>query len=297
MKFFPLNSSGLRKVAPLLLVGGILSATSAYAQLTDRYSFNDGTATDSVNAANSGTVSGTISITGGLLTTTGTGYVALPATVGAGTTGNFSIETFTSTTAFNNFTAAFSFATGTGMNANPSTNFILFNASRQNAGGNTTADFRQDSTTGTTNETDFSAGSNLFADGAEHDVLITYVSATGVLSIYNNGKLARTGNIGAGFSLASATSGGDNGINGGSPFDKTHGGNDPDYTGSTDEFRLYSSALTATQAAAVDALGANPTNAQITSAIGGVPEPSTWMVMLVGLGALLGLQRFRRSVV
>ena len=291
------SCSALYKAVPLLVVGGVFSVVSAHAQLTDHYSFNDGTATDSVNAANSGTVSGTVTFSSGMLTTAGSGYVALPTTVGAGTTGDFSIETFTKTTAFSNFTAAFSLATGTGMNANPSTNFILLNASRQNAGGNTTADFRQDATTGTTNETDVSAGSSLLSDGAVHDILITYVSATGAVSIYNNGTLAGTGNIGAGFSLASAAKGGDNGINGGSPFDTTHGGNDPDYTGSTDDFRLYSNALTAAQAASVDALGVNATDAQIGAITGVVPEPSTWMAALVGLGALVGVRRFRRSMV
>lgn len=102
--------------------------------------------------------------------------------------------------------------------------------------------------------------------------------------------LAGTGNIGAGFRFDLATGAANglsnfNGINGHAPF------NDNTFAGSTDDFRIYSSALTPAQVTALDGAGANASDAQIAAL---VPEPSAWTAALAGVATLLGLQRFRR---
>ena len=255
----------------------LLAASTVNAQLVHRYDLS--TVNDSVGGAN-GTLNGNATLANGMLTTTGTdntSYLNLPTSVGTGITGDFTIQTFTSTTnAGTNYSTAFSLSTS-------QTVFILLNANRPNVNA-TTADFQQ--ATSTPNQVLVSGGSPLLADGTEHDLVITYTSATGAVSIYNNGTLAGTGNIGAGFSLQTSTAGGFDGINGHAPFT-----NDNTYAGSTDDFRIYSQALTASQVTALDTLGANATNAQISAA---VPEPSPWVAVLTGLAALGGLQRFRR---
>lgn len=272
----------MKKLFTLVILGLSLAPLAANAQLAHRYSFN-GNANDSVGTAN-GTLTGsdaTISAT--MLTTTGannSSYVSLPASVGTGITGNFTIQDFTSSPAgaTQSYSSLFSFAT-----QGSDHNFILFNAYRPNTAG-TSADFSQGTTGG--NEVDVNAGSPLLANGLEHDIVLTYNATSGLVSIYNNGALAGTGNIGAGFNFSLTTTGTFDGINGNGPF------GDNSYNGSTDDFRIYGQALTASQVAAIDALGANATNAQIGAAL--VPEPSTWALLSVGVG-LLGLSIHRRS--
>ncbi len=260
-----------------------MAFASADAQLVHHYNLTDGT--DSVGGAN-GTLSGNATFGGGMLTTSGndnTSYLSLPASVGTGITGDFSIQIYTSTTnAGTSYSTLFSFATA-------QNNFLLFNANRPTQVPNqTSANFQQVGGTIPT-EQNFGAGSALLTDGAEHDLLLTYISLTGAVSIYNNGTLAASGNIGAGFNFSLAAAGPFNGINGHAPFT-----GDNTYAGSTDDFRIYSQALNSTQARALDIAGPNASNLAIAAI---VPEPSTWLAMVVGLGSLLGLQRFRRTLV
>lgn len=264
------------KSLPLLATGLLFAASAANAQLVHHYNLTD--ATDSVGGAN-GTLSGNATFTGGQLVTSGsdnTSYLGLPASVGTGLTGNFSVQVYTRTTAAGtNYSTLFSFASS-------QSNFILFNANRPGIGA-TTVDFQQ-----TGGESDISAGSALLADGAEHDIIFTYAAASGLVSIYNNGVFAASGNIGAGFSFQAASAGAFDGINGHAPFT-----NDNTYAGSTDDFRIYSSTLTTAQITALQVAGPNASDLQIAAA---VPEPSSWVAVFAGLVALCAVQRCRRTL-
>ena len=271
----------------LLLASGLFSLAAANAQLADHYNLN-GNGVDSVGGAN-GTLTGNASFTtvaGALTTTGGSGdYLSLPG-LGSNITGNFSIQIYATAATANqgaSYASLFSFAT------NPSdSNFLLFNPNRPGPNA-TTADFNQ-GTLGN-HEANISASSALLSDGMEHDLLLTYTQSTGAVSIYNNGVLAGTGNAGAGFNFSLAAGPGIfNGINGHGPF------GDGSFVGSTDDFRVFSNAVTATQATALDAAGVNASDAAINAIV--VPEPATWMgmAMLVGLSTRVGLRRFRRSV-
>ena len=275
-----------RYIGRVLLVlgfGSLMPLATANAQLAHRYSLN-GDGTDSVAGAN-GTLNnpgGTASFSSTALTTTNansTDFLSLPSSVGTGITGNFSIEDWlTQSGSETAYTSIFSLSAS-------SSNFILLNPNRNGTG--TTADFAQAGVTGggTGAETNITTTqANFQPFGTERQVVITYVASTGLASIYNNGTLIGLGNIGAGFSFQSATSGSFNGIGGNDAFA------DPDFNGSTDDFRIYSKALTQPQIAALQAAGPNATNAQIVAL---VPEPSS-MAVLLGVAALMGRRRVRR---
>ena len=267
----------------LLLAGSFLALAPAHAQLAHRYDLN--TANDSVGTAN-GTVVGTGTVlANGILTTTGAAgqALSLPASVGTGLTGNFSIEFYaTSATGTSaDFSSFFSIA-------NAQTNFLLFNPNRGGANNNSFVDFRQAGATAGGNEVSVDLRSKLAGDTLQHQIVLTYNVTSGLASVYNNGVFAASGNIGAGFSLQSAANGANNGIGGG-----TNPYNDPSWNGSIADFRVYSQELTTGQVTALNRLGPDASNAAIA---GAVPEPSTWLAtILSGAAALFGLQRFRRS--
>ena len=276
----------VRSAAWLLLAIAGMPLASANAALVNRYMLN-GDGTDSVGGAN-GTLNnpgGTASFSSTSLTTTGangTDFLALPSSVGTGITGDFSIEDWlTQNGSEGSYNSIFSLSTST-------SNFILLNPNRNGTG--TTADFDQPGVTngGAGTEanvnapgTSFKVGGNF---GTELQIVLTYVSSTGVASIYNDGALLASGNVGSGFSFQTATAGSFDGIGGGDAF------GDPTFNGSTDDFRIYSQALTPSQISALDTAGPNASNAQISAA---VPEPSSLGAML-GAGTLLCVRRLRR---
>ena len=280
----------------LLIAGSLLTLASANAQLVHRYDMNN--ANDSAGASN-GTLQGGATLGGGVLTVTGanngtgTGAtsgtlaqsLALPSSVGTGITGNFSIEFYaTRAITATDFSTVFSFSTA-------QTNFLLFNPARGNDNGGTNSNFRQPSINGG-NEFNLRANptTGLFADSAQHDVVLTYDATSGTANIYNNGALFATGNPGVGFNFQTAAGGPFNGIGGNAPY------GDPSFNGTIADFRIYSQALTQTQVTSLRNIagGADASNAAITAVL--VPEPSAWTAALVGIVGLLGLQRFRRSV-
>ena len=274
----------MRKLSLMLTLGGLLSLTSAHAQLVHRYDFSAADqGNDTVGTAN-GTLAGNATIANGMLTTTGAvgGFLTLPTSVGTGITGSFTIETYiTRTETGGNFSSLFSFATD-------QNDFVLLNPDR--AGSGTSANFKQ---AGINGGNEFNVQNNVaFVQGTAQQVAITYNAGTGTVSLYLNGTLQNSGALGTGFNFQTISNGTFDGIGGNSPFT-----GDPSFNGTTDDFRIYSQALTAAQITTLDNAGPNATNATINADIGagGVPEPSTWMVMLTGLGTLAGLQRFRRS--
>jgi len=283
------SSKKLCVLASMIAMAGMPLA-SANAALVNRYMLN-GNGTDSVGGAN-GTLNdpgGTASFSSTALTTTNansTDFLSLPSTVGTGVTGDFSIEDWlTQSGSETAYTSIFSISTST-------SNFILLNPNRNGTG--TTADFDQPGVTngGAGTEANVNAPGTTFKVngnfGTELQIVLTYVSSTGVASIYNDGALLASGNIGAGFSLQSAA-----GAGGPTSFDGIGGGDafsDPDFMGSTDDFRIYSQALTPSQISALGSAGPNATNAQINAI---VPEPTS-LVVLLGFGTLIGRHRLRR---
>lgn len=279
-----MSMSAFRRLGTSLFflgAAGVMPLMAHAGPLAHRYSLN-GDGTDSVAGAN-GTLSnpgGTASFSSTALSTTNanaTDYLSLPASVGTGIKGDFSIEVWlTQNGSQQAFTSIFSLSTS---------NFILFNPNRNGTG--TTADFAQPGVTGggTGTETNVTTTqANFQPFGTERQVTLTYASATGLASVYNNGTLIGSGNIGPAFSFEAATNGAFDGINGGDAFA------DPTFNGSTDDFRIYSQALTAAQIGSLNAAGPNATNAQINAI---TPEPSGLVVML-GAGALIGRRRLRR---
>ncbi len=292
----------LKSTTWLALAIAAMPLASANAALVNRYMAN-GDGVDSVGGAN-GTLldpDGTASFAAGTVVSTtnanNTDYLSLPSTVGAGVTGDFSIEDWlTQTGSETAFTSIFSLSSATptlpGPNNLATNNFILLNPNRNGTG--TTADFDQPGVTngGAGTEVNINAPGTTFKVngnfGTELQIVLTYVSSTGIASIYNDGTLLASGNVGTGFSLQEAANGGGtsyDGIGGGDAF------GDPDFMGATNDFRIYSQALSPAQITALGSAGANATNAQINAI---VPEPAS-LAVLVGFGALMGRRRLRRA--
>ena len=263
---------------------GLMPLAANAGVLAHRYSLN-GDGTDSVGGAD-GTLKnpgGTAVFSATTLTTNNanaTDYLSLPSTVGTGLTGDFSVEVWlTQNGTQTGFTSIFSLSTST-------SNFILFNPNRN--GGGTTADFQQAGITGggTGTETNITTSqANFQPFGTERQVTLTYNATTGLASVYNNTTLIGSGNIGPGFNFETATNGAFNGINGGDAFP------DPTFNGSTDDFRIYSGTLSASQISALNAAGPNATTAQIN--VIAAPEPASIMLLL---SAATLIARRRRKV-
>jgi hypothetical protein len=278
----------VRKGLLLLTASIVLPLSTASAQLAHRYSFTNN-ATDSVGGADGSLTNpgGTASISSTALNTTSvnaTDFLSLPSSVGTGITGDFAVEDWlTQAGAEGSYNSIFSFSTST-------SNFFLLNPNRSGAG--TTADFEQAGVTGggtgtetniTTSQGSFKVNGNF---GSELQIVLSYVSSTGIASVYSDGTLIGSGNIGAGFDFQTATDGTFDGIGGGDAF------GDPTFNGSTDDFRIYSEALTPAQISSLDSAGPNATNAQI-DAIVPVPEPSSFLAMLCAGILLVGIRRIR----
>ena len=278
-------------LATLALAAGAVafSTSAAQAQLAHRYSF-DSDGSDSVGTSD-GTLLANGTITGGQLVTTGTAAMttglSLPAGAVAGINGSFSIQQFyTSTAPQANFAVGSSFSDRGAVNGtdDPSgqTNFLIFQP-RRGDGGNPSSfaavgpNFGQHNFLGATAD----------AAGATYDVVFSYDAVSGNGNYYINGVLATDAN-GApstfaipGFDLS--TKNAQIGINGNGPFP------DPGLNGSTDDFRIFTNALSAGQVSALDGLGAGTSNAAINAV---VPEPTT--LGLLGVAGL-GLLRRRRA--
>ena len=251
---------------------GLATISSAQAQtLTNRYSFNDAvgstTAVDSVGGVNA-TLANGASIVGGALVTDGTGggkttqYADLGNTFNLPSGGAFSIEDFYTPGATNNqYATTFSFASD-------QKNFILGD---ENRGGNATPTVGLGD--GTTEVV--VPGSVLAVPTKPIDFLFTYSGTTA--SIYVNGVLSGTATDPA--VLTSFT--GFNGIAGGNPY------GDGGLNGTTQDFRIFKGALTASQAAAE--FNAGSENVAVGAAAP-VPEASTTisfgLLMALGLGGI-----------
>lgn len=283
----------------------VICATPVQAGLLNRYSFNDGTANDSVGAANGTLVGSNGSISGGSLILDNTGessanpgpdgaYLDLPnglitSAANADTAGALTIEMWITMAEHRDWSAAFS--AGTSINGEDTSDCCngdqpYLQIIPRTGDGGAGNDFRV-----TTNN--FGAGEGFVdepGDGTdlqigveEHLVAVFDQSAgtPGDLTVYRNGVLVGVAGISANLDLttflrADLTGGDVNNWIGRSQW--------PDalLDASVNEVRIYGNALTAANAANNFAAGPNTV----------VPEPSA--LMLVSLTGLLILKR-RRS--
>ncbi len=113
------------------------------------------------------------------------------------------------------------------------------------------------------------------------------------LGAYNNVnvQIALTGGTGGTFRLngsADGTTTGDGNITNSLTNIGSQDNGSEKFEGNIAEIEVYSGIMTDAQRAGVEA---NFTAEYVT--VGGVPEPGTWAMALIGVGALLGVQRFR----
>ena len=256
MSLFRSRSMRAAQVAAFTALGALSALPGRAQSLIHRYSFN-GNANDSVGSAN-GVAVGSVSfatapgVNGSALFTGGTtasnpGYVSLPTSAVSGLQ-NATVEIFT--TNFNMpkdqtgpggpFQALFAAAS-----AAPSTaNYVVLCANRAGSGLGTGA--------GANGTSQVVAGHDpLPVSVANHVIDLVYSGFTGIGSVgtetvYVDGVQVAQGPTVFSFAdVAAGSSGiGTVGIGGGSPF------NDPTFSGSMNEVRIFSDALTPTQVAA-----------------------------------------------
>jgi hypothetical protein len=127
--------------------------------------------------------------------------------------------------------------------------------------------------------------------GSLLDVVLTYTASSQTLSEYVNGVSVASGNASGFNGLAAVTNFAIGGVTN-NPF------GDPADQETATSFLFYTGALSSTEVAALDADGATPTLDQISTAgitVESVPEPSTYALLLGGMG-LLVLLRKRQSL-
>lgn len=245
------------KLVPLLLVSGLLSLTSARAQLAHRYDFTDAHRGRDIVGNADGKLAGAATIKGGLLELTGvTGdSLILPSNVGKGITGSFSIELFATRTSTEggNFSTFFSFSSD-------QDNFLLFNPDRMGMGS--TANFRQSGSNGGAElNVNLKQDPPSFESNTPQHIVLTYDGKTGAITLYNNGH-AFANDMLPGFNFEKSAAGEFNGIGGNAPFTT-----DPSFQGTFSDFRVYTSALTGKQVVALTALGAHASTAKIKAVL------------------------------
>jgi hypothetical protein len=295
-------------VALIAIVSVALVSSANAAQLEHRYSF-DTDASDSVGTANgtlmNGAVVGAGTYGSALITAGGNGtvaskwggagpYCALNSSAVSGITGAFTVESwFTCTSGWPKNDTLFSFtddATVANPGGNPA-NYLFGSPVTYDpwccdtfvvgGGGALTRSGGWDwQMTG--NPPDGPG----YADqdkGSPYQLLVTYDGSA--FTMYVDGQIANhvATQVDAGFNLSSLT---DVGLNGGNPY------GDAALTGSTYDFRIYSGAISAEQAASLYALGNDASTAAITATV--VPEPSTIALLVAGIFGLL-FRRLRKK--
>ena len=273
----------MKRVLVLLMVATL--TLSVNADLLHRYDFETG-ASDSVGTAD-GAVYGSASVTGGGLYSGGgwisgtlsggvpTNGAGLPASAVSGITGAFTIECWLKAAWGGGFTTAFSFSDGT------TSNYVLGTPARGNwpyassiaaiGGGGPSGELQ--------------AAGRWFDTDELLQMLVTFDGTT--LTYYQNtqtdydgfntaNSLSASINV-AGLDLSTLTQ---IGINGGAPWP------DNSMNGNVYDFRIYNNAVSASQVAALYALGSDATNEDIIAVI---PEPTT--MALLGIGSLALIRR------
>ena len=218
-----------------------LTASAVPAVLAHRYSFTTD-ASDSVGGAN-GTVNGNPNFSGGQVVLDGATYVSFPgSTINIATNAAITVETWATYGGGATWSRIWEFGTGVNNNNN------LYSAPQVPNGAIFTA-WPVSENIGNGSQT-FGIGLAPWTNLTVHSTVVIN-PATTTMSVYTNGNLAyasynatasltgcSTGLVSVGFSSAG----------------------DPLWTGSIDEFRIYSGALTPQEVALTDANGPNSTN-------------------------------------
>ena len=221
-------------------------------QLIHRYSFNDGTANDSVGSAN-GTFrngSGASSISGGQLNLKGStnDYVNFgPGIISTNalTTGAVTFEAWASFNSANTgWARLFDFGASSGSSG---ANYIFLSPNNANNGGN--ARMAVTDGAGNGNETGFNTGNLLGRTNLHVVAVFNPAPNRQFLGLYTNGVLVTSTSTGT-KQIAS--------INDVTSFlGHSHWSGDPGLNGSIDEFRIYDGELSPNQIVATDVLGPN----------------------------------------
>lgn len=262
-------------------VAGTFATSAAHAALIHQYTFNNGTANDSVGTAN-GTLEGAATISNGQLNLTGsnTVYVSLPAgaiDISQYTAVSFSIWfTAPTTPAVNSQLFSLGGTISGGTNSGRGYGYIIGNPA---TGG--TANYRTAISAGSNSEPGYSYGETTINGGltssivgnGQHQLVVTDNNST--LSIYLDGSLMNSAaipskNLLSGLSDSLAYIG------------KSVYTSDPGFAGSINEFDIYSNALSTTDVANAYAAGPVPVP---------TPEPATFGLLAIGAMGLLLLKR------
>lgn len=259
-----------RWILGITLVLGASSASAA--DLLHQYSFNNGTANDSVGGAN-GTLMGTTSVSGGQLVLPGGNnasgnYLNLPAaTIGINTYSGVTLEMWSTQPAINqgfSMTATFGGTWGNGLGQN----YLMISTTRGDDVSRGAIAITADDVEPWLDE--------VFVNGAEmNDALEHYYAVTingTQLAYYIDGVLQGTAAVApsalSSLSTQSAFLG--RGVYNG----------DAMVQGSINEFRIWNAALPASEIALHNVLGANV-----------VPEPSAFALVGFGMASLVVLRR------
>ena len=261
----------LMRVLCLISFSAFLLASGAFSQtngLIHRYSFNDGTANDSVGSAHGSLFNGA-NISGGQLIISGTGtgssvqYMSMPAyVIPAGSTQFTIVQWFTSSNTAQ-WGRSFDFGSSETNNFFFTPRSFVSDTSRlritQSGGGG---------------ETGPVGGPNL-NDNTEHMIAAVLDQPNNMIAYYLDGNLQ--GSVALGANSASGLLAVNNYI-GRSQYNADGG-----FGGKVNEFRIYNRALTGSEISTSYVNGVNV-----------VPEPSALSLLVVGLGVVL--RRRRRTV-
>jgi hypothetical protein len=275
-----------------LLLG---SFSTAHAQvLTDYFNFTqDGTVgSGGTVSAQYGPMTGTVQSTdtsissSGLTVTGGTGGstgVLLSSGSLAPFTGDFSLQMYYTNSATVINGGIFGGVSGGAAISNISGDTALFTS--YNSGDAIRPVTSNGTQFGATNATPQNGTAG--ATGTLEDVVLTYTASSQTLSEYVNGVSVASGNVSGFNGLAAVTNFAIGGV-ANNPF-----GDSADQETAT-SFLFYTGALSATEVTALDAAGATPSLAQISAAgitVASVPEPSTYALILGGMGLLVFLRK------
>ncbi len=254
-------------------------------QLIHRYSFNDGTANDSVGSAN-GTFrngSGASSISGGQLNLKGStnDYVNFGSGIISTNTLTTGAVTFEAWASFNSantgWSRLFDFGASSGIQG---ANYIFLSPNNANNGGN--ARMAVTDGVGNGNETGFNTGNLLGRTNLHIVAVFNPAQNRQFLGLYTNGVLAASTSTGS-KQIAS--------INDVTSFlGHSHWSNDPGLNGSIDEFRIYDGELNTNQIAATQALGPNQvlstSSPTLSASLAGPDLTLSWPLPAAGFGLM-----------
>ena len=272
----------------LLAIAIVAGASAVEAALVHQYTFNDGTANDSIGGANGTAITangGTVTFAGGTATLSGGGagdsYIDLPdgmaSSAGAsGTSGSISTESWVNVKANSTWAVIYSFGnSGPDAEDNNGSDGDYWQVIPQ-SGSNTLRSAKHTSAGAETIADDTVSNTPLDTGSLQH-VVSVIDGNLGIDFLYVNGALMGIGGLPAGFDVNTYGPVGDTQ----NWLGRSQWG-DPGLDGSYDEFRVYDHALSPAEVAASFAAGPVP-----------IPEPTTALLGLLGVGAALGLRRKR----